>query len=97
MRLLTKKPNHKQKQYCNKFNKDFKKGLHQKRKKIVVDFQELAKHRTGWVSCTFPLVVTFCMTRIHCPNPGTGTGTEHYRPDSDSTRFSLNSFLCVSV
>ena len=29
----TKYPNVKQKQYCNKFNKDYKNGPHQKKKK----------------------------------------------------------------
>ena len=30
--LESKKQNIKQKQYCNKFNRDFKNGLHQKQK-----------------------------------------------------------------
>ena len=30
-----KKQNIKQKQYCNKFNKDFKNGPHQKKKKLT--------------------------------------------------------------
>ena len=34
----------KQKQYCNKFNKDFKNGLHQKKKKIKKNLVETRCH-----------------------------------------------------
>ena len=35
--LRPKKKNIKQKQYCNRFNKDFKNGPHQKKKKKAFD------------------------------------------------------------
>ena len=39
---MAKKPKHKQKQYCNKFNKDFKNGPHLKKGK--------EKERPFWTS-----------------------------------------------
>ena len=43
--LWPKNPNIKQKQYCNKFNKDFKNGPHQKNLKIKVKFGQLLLSR----------------------------------------------------
>ena len=50
--LLATKPEHKQqKQYCNKFNKDFKSGPHQKnlKKKIPMSIKLSISHGFMWL------------------------------------------------